>query len=293
MDAALILPRIVGVFYLLSGFAGLHVMAMDSLMDKMLAALTLKPTPRAEFIRRWMLVSGSYAVGISGAALMVLSVWAVPLFLIASALQLGWLIWAHKGYPVTDEADTKGRSHTTNAAVIYSVMTALVVSLGISGRLQDWLDPWALFIPLVAALLGLFGFRHLLWKAKSPAWDHFDGQAGEREIPPAPARVRLAPSWGGYPLRNADTDDGIIFDDYVPHELGDRLYEWSQAFHAGEDYDRQEYWAQFADADAEAAHRAEGAAIVAALGAVFGEAEGPIYPADIRYGGDESTAPET
>jgi hypothetical protein len=289
MDAVFILPRLVGVFYLLAGLAGLHAMAMDSLMDKMLAALTLKPTPRAEFIRRWMLVSGSFAVGLSGAALMVLSLWAVPLFLLAAGLQWGWLGWARRGYPVTSALEAKGRSQTTNAALIYSLMTALVVWLGLSGRLQPWLDPWALFIPLVAIALSLFAFRHLLWRPRSRAGAGFDGEDEGRVIPPAPLRVRLAPAWGGHPLRNADTNDGVIYDDYLPQELADRLYEWSRAFHGGDDEAVQEFWAEFEDAEDEAAHRAEGDSIVVGLRAVFEVAEGPVYPPDIRHVGPTET----
>ena len=67
-------------------------------------------------------------------------------------------------------------------------------------------------------------------------------------------------------------------------ELADRLYEWTRAFHGGDDPEVQEFWAEFEDAAAEAAHRAEGASIVAGMRAVFDEAEGPVYPADIRYG---------
>lgn len=283
MDATLILPRIVGVFYLLSGIVSIHVMATDSLMDRMLAALTLKPTSRAEVVRRWFLVSGSYAVGLSGAALVVLSLWAVPLFLAASALQLGWLLWARKGYPVTDEADARGRSQTTNAALIYGVMTALVAWLGFSSRLQDWLDPWALFIPMVAIVLGLFAARHLLWKAANPHLDSIDDQGGDRAIPPPPTRIRLAPMKGFYPIRDADNDDGVIYGDYVPGPLADRIYAWIQAFRSSDDWDDSEFWAEFPDAEAEAAHRAEGDALVAELRLIFGEVEGPTYPEDIRY----------
>lgn len=284
MEPGDILPRIVGIFYLLSGMAGLHVMAMDVLMDKALAAITLKPTPGAEIIRRRLLTSGSFAVGVSGAALMVLSLWAVPLFLLAGALQLGWLLWAHKGYPTEGELDEKGRRQTTMAAIIYGTMTAAVVWLGVSGRLFDWRDPWALFIPVAALALGLFGFRHMVWnRRRRPTWDK-DEPAPQYQIPPAPPRVLLAPTWGFYPLRNADNDDGIAYGDYLPEELADRLYVWTLAFHGSDDDQTREYWAWFDTPEDEAAHRLEGAALVPELAAIFGEAEGPVYPDDIRYG---------
>jgi hypothetical protein len=138
------------------------------------------------------------------------------------------------------------------------------------------------------AFLTMLG-RHFLWttRRKSSKFRD-DAEPPPYEVPPAPARVLLAPWWGGYPLRDADTDDGVIYDDYLPRELADRLYEWTRAFHGGDDPGVQEFWAEFEDAAAEAAHRAEGDSIVAGMRAVFDEAEGPVYPADIRYVGPAS-----
>ena len=286
--------RLLGVFYAFAGIIGMRALVMDHLMDQMLYGLTLKPVAAKEHRRRWLMGSSTLAIGMGGAALMVLSLWAVPLFLFGATTQAIYLVWARTTFPPEDDSDRKGRSQTINAAILYGAATLLVCLAAAAGALRPWLDPWALVIPLAGLALLAPAGRHFLWTAHRDRRDRSaDDDAGPREIPPAPPRVRLAPSWGGYPLRDADTDDGVIYDDYLPRDLADRLYEWSRAFHGGDDPDIQEFWAEFADAAAETAHRAEGQSIVAGLRTIFDEAEGPVYPADIRYVPDEPTGPET
>lgn len=286
-EALEIVLRLLGGFYVLAGIVGMRVMVMDHLMDQMLAGISLKPVPTRENQRRWLLGISILAIGMGGMALMVLSLWAVPLFAIGAATQAFYLVWARSAFPVEDEIDRTGRRQTTTAALLYFGSTVLVLVAAGLGALRPWLDPWAGFIPVAGAVLLALVGRHFLWTARRPGRSSGeDFEEPPREIPPPPARVRLAPNWYGYPLRDADTDEGIIFDDYLPRELGDRLYDWTLAFHASEDYDSKQYWARFEDAAAETAHRAEGAAIVAELARVFGAAEGPVYPPDIRYGSE-------
>ena len=283
MDPTPILFRIIGVFYLFSGIIGLHVMATDSLLDKMLAGITLKPTHRREAVRRRLLLAGSATVGLSGAALMVVSIWAAPIMLLATALQLIWLVWARTNYIPEDAAEARGRRQTTNAAIIFAVMTAAVTWLGFAGRLLPWTDAWALFIPLVAVGLAIFAGRHLLWKpATLSDWQPLD-EVEDRPLPPAPKRIRLEPGWGGHDVLDADTGLPFAYFDYLPHDLGNRVHYWTQAFRAGEDAEAREFWAEFESPADEAAHRAEGEALVVELRAYFGEVTGPIYPSEIHY----------
>lgn len=290
MIAAEIALRTIGAFYVFAGIIGMRAMVMDHLMDQVLAGIALQPVPAKDRYRRWLLGSSLLAIGMGGMALMVLSLWAVPLFLFGAATQAFYLVWARTTFPPEDESERTGRRHTTNAGMLHAAATLLVCIAAGFGLLRPWLDPWALTIPVAGlALLALIG-RHFLWNTRRNgglSWD--DAEPDLREIPPAPPRVRLAPSWGGYPLHNADTDDGIIYDDYLPEALADRLYEWSRAFHGGDDDEAQEFWAEFEDAAEEAAHRAEGDSIVAGLRAIFDDAEGPVYPIDIRHVG--STEP--
>jgi hypothetical protein len=285
MIAAEFALRAIGAFYVFAALLGMRSMVMDHVMDQMLAGISLKPIPRKDHQRRWLLGSSLLAIGMGGMALMVLSVWAVPLFLLGVATQAFYLVWARTAFPPDDESERSGRRQTTNAAMIYAAATLLVGLAAGFGLLHPWLDPWALAIPLTGLALLASVARHFLGWGRKPGSSWNDTEAPAREVPPAPARVRLAPSWGGYPLRDADTGDGVIYDDYLPQELADRLYEWSRAFHAGEDFEVKEFWAEFEDAAAEAMHRAEGDSIVSGLRTVFTAAEGPIYPADIRYVG--------
>lgn len=284
--------RAIGAFYVFAGFAGMRALTIDHMMDHMLAAISLRPTPAKENNRRWLIATSALVIGMGGGALMVLNLWAVPLFLIGAAMQVVYLAWARTAFPADDEADRAGRRQTSNAAVIHAVATVIVCLAAAFGLLRPWLDPWAVAIPITElALLAPVGY-HFLWRMR-----HVDRAPPEddppRENPPAPQRVRLAPGWGGDMLRNADTGENLNYDDYVPLALGDRLYAWGHAFHAGDDHNIREFWAQFTDADAEAAHRAEGAAIVLALRDIFGAAEGPVYPPDIRYVADGSKGPGT
>jgi hypothetical protein len=233
MIAAEVALRTIGAFYVFASLLGMRSMVMDHVMDQMLAGISLKPIPKKDHQRRWLLSSSVLAIGMGGMALMVLSLWAVPLFLLGAATQAFYLVWARTAFPPEDDSDRTGRRQTTNAAVLYGGVTLLVCLAASFGLLRPWLDPWSLVIPAAGLILLFIVGRHFLWdtrRTRHKSWD--DSEPPPYDIPPPPARVLLAPWWGGYPLRNADTDDGVIYDDYLPRELADRLYEWSRAFMA-------------------------------------------------------------
>lgn len=170
--AAEILLRLVGVLYLLAGAAIMRHLVMDHILDQALSGLTLKPIPIRDRIRRWLLGSTSIALGMGGAALMVLSVWAVPLFLFVAADQTIFFLWARKAFP-PEEAATGSRKGL-NASLFYGGITILVCWLGWAGHLHPWLDPLALFVPL-AGMAILFGIgRHFFWRARRVPVDEDD-----------------------------------------------------------------------------------------------------------------------
>ncbi len=277
--------RAIGAFYVFAGLVGMRAMAMDRLMDQMLSGITLQPVPAKESRRRWLLSGSTLAVGMGGMALMVLSLWAVPLFLFGAATQAVYLFWARTAFPVEDPAERKGRRQTTNAALIYGVATALVCAAALAGLLRDWQDPWALFIPAAGLALLALDARHWRWRpARTEPWT--EPETIEPDPLAPPRAVALEPRWGGAVLIDTDHDEWVDYDLFVPPELAERIWRWGHAFHAGDDHEVKEFWVQFVDAAAEAAHRAEGEAIVAELRAIFGHEEvfGPSYPADIRYG---------
>lgn len=280
--------RAIGAFYVFAGIVGMRAMVMDHLLDQMLAGITLKPIPQKEHRRRWLLISSTLAIGMGGMALMVLSLWAVPLFLFGAATQAFYLVWARTAFPVEDDAERTGRSRTTNAALVYFGATALVGLAAAFGLLRDWIDPWAMLIPLTGLGLLLVGGRHFLWRPrKLEGWTEPEPVEPDPLAPPR--AVALHPAWGGTVLVDADRDEWLDYDLFVPPELADRIWRWGHAFHAGDDHEAREFWALFTDAAHEAAHRAEGEAIVAELRSIFGDEEafGPVYPADIRYGQTE------
>jgi hypothetical protein len=287
--AAEIVLRGTGAFYVFAGIVGIRAMAMDHVMDQMLAGITLKPIPRKEHHRRWLLISSTLAIGMGGMALMVLSLWSVPLFLLGAATQAFYLGWARTAFPVKDDVERTGRSRTTNAALLYFGATALVCLAAVFGLLRDWLDPWAALIPLAGLGLLLVGGRHFLWRPRQlERWTEPEPVEPDPLAPPR--AVALHPQWGGAVLIDADRDEFVDYDLFVPPHLADRIWRWGNAFHAGDDHAVKEFWVQFTDATHEAAHRAEGEAIVAELRTIFGDEQafGPVYPADVRYGPEEA-----
>lgn len=286
--AAEVALRAIGAFYVFAGIVSMRAMVMDHLLDQMLAGITLKPIPQKEHRRRGLLISSTLAIGMGGMALMVLSLWAVPLFLLGTATQAFYLAWARKAFPVEDDVERTGRGRTTNAALIYFGATALVGLAAAFGLLRDWLDPWATLVPLAGLGLLLVGGRHFLWRPRQlERWT--EPEAVEPNPLAPPRAVALHPGWGGAVLVDADRDEWLDYDLFVPPDLSDRIWRWGTAFHAGDDPEVREFWVRFNDAAHEAAHRAEGEAIVAELRAIFGddEAFGPVYPADLRYGPTE------
>jgi hypothetical protein len=112
-----------GLFHAIAAILIMRAVVMDHLMDQMLAGITLQPIPFKEHLRRYLMVSTGLASGMGGVALLVLSTWAVPLFLIGLTAQAGYLLWAPGAFPIEDESDARGRRQTVNAAILYAAAT--------------------------------------------------------------------------------------------------------------------------------------------------------------------------
>jgi hypothetical protein len=181
MEALEIALRLIGGFYLLAGIIGMRAMVMDHLMDQVLAGINRTPIPTKDRQRRWLLGGSTLAIGMGGMALMVLSLWAVPLFLLGSQTQALYLAWARTAFPVTDAVERARRRQTTNAAMLYFGASLLVCGAAGMGLLHPWFDPWALAIP--AAGFGLLALvaHHVVWQA--PRNDQ--GTKGDPEAPQA------------------------------------------------------------------------------------------------------------
>ncbi|SMQ72841.1 hypothetical protein SAMN06295905_2135 [Devosia lucknowensis] len=292
--------RLGGAFYVFAGFLVMRMVVMDRTMDQMLSALTLEAQPGSEAHKRWLWAISGMVITLGGAALMVLSLWALPLFSLGLATQVIYLGWARSALVPDGDDARKGRSQTINAAVVYAVVTIGVFAAAWSGLLRPWFDIWALAIPLAGIVLLGSVARSLFWQASKakfglrPDDEGFDDvyYSEPRPVPPL-TRVRLQPRWGRYPFMDADSGEERLPDDYIPIDLANRIHQWSHSFAA--DDDSQTLFGQFDDEAHEAAHRQEGEDIVAELKIIFGDANasGPYYPDKICYGAPDSTQPIT
>lgn len=289
MDTLSIVARAVGAFYIFAALILMRSMAMDRLLDQVLEGITLNPTPAKESARRWLLSTSALAYGMGGTALILLNIWAAPLFVVGAVLQLAYLVWARSAFVPEDALEAKGRRQSINAAMLYFVATAFVCWLGWTEKLTGWNDTLALAIPATGVVLLLIVARHLFWQA--PRVPHDASAFIDAAIDDAPAplplhRIRLEPGWGRFCLVDADTGEDRDPDLYLPAVLAERVYLWSLAFQACDD-DSRSICAEFEDLEHERLHREEGNAIVAELAMIYGNenVSGPIYPSKVGYVG--------
>ncbi|ODT50847.1 hypothetical protein [Devosia sp. 63-57] len=284
------LLRIVGGFYVLAGLAVMRSVVMDRLMDQMLSALSMKPQPAAEAVKRWLWGVSGMAIGMGGMALMVLNLWAVPLFAIGLVTQVIYLAWAYFAFPPETPLEARGRRQTTNAALLYCVATLAVFAAAAAGLLHPLTDLWAIAIPITGVVIVMTVASHLIWTPKRQvdveAFASIEHPEPNAKPPPPLYRVRLEPRWGSYCLIDADTDEDRLPDLYMPIELADRIHLWHYTFEAQDD-GTERLVAVYEDKAHEARHHAEGEAIIAELKEIFGpdNVSGPIYPGEVAYVG--------
>ncbi len=280
MDAIDITARLIGVFYTFGAVVTLRALAMDSVLDQALASISLSRPDPDDVLRRWILAATSVVTGVSGLSLVLLSGWAPWLFLLNLGLQAGWLVFAARRFPPTDESEALGRRRVANAAVIWAVATAMVLWLGSDDRLGALSDRLHLAI-LAAAALAM-----VAWVARQLAWNPGPRPAFGEEpdgmpvVQPRPVRVRLVRRYGYQPLLDADTGYPVDTFEHLPEALAERLRTWENAFHDAVDPYDPDAGPAFSEAQARA-HDLEGEAIAAALRAEFGEdnVEGPVHQA--------------
>jgi hypothetical protein len=280
MDAIDITARLVGAFYTFGGIMALKALAMDSVLDQALASLSLSGPDADDVLRRRILAATSVVTGVSGLSLVLLSGWAVWLFLLNLGLQAGWLVFAARRFPPMDGSEALGRRQVANAAVIWAVATAMVFWLDDQGRLGALADQWHIGILAVAALtMAIWVLRQLTWNpGPRPAFgEEPDGLA---VVQPRPARVRLVRRYGYQPLLDADSGCPVDIFEHLPESLAERLRTWENDFHDAVDPYDPDAGPAFSPAEA-LAHDEEGEAIAEALRAEFGDSnvEGPLHEA--------------
>jgi hypothetical protein len=227
----------IGAFYVFAGVVVMRSMAMERLMDKVLAALN-DPTDANDQMRVAVLSAGAVLTLASGMALAILSPLALPLFAANVVVQGGYLLWATRAIPPEDDSAARGRSQTRNAFAIYCVAAAFVAWLATQGHLRPWsAGTTALLIDggiVVAAVVAAWLFVHMPRKGDrtlrlggSPVVTPLSDYAP----PPKPTRLRLAPEFSCSPLWDADTGDPVsVFSLDLPDDLMFRIETWDDVF---------------------------------------------------------------
>lgn len=235
LSVADLLLRLAGAFYVFAGYAGLRAAVMGSFLDRALAAISAKPVPRAERRRQYWLTFAPLGIGLGGLALLLLWQGAALLFALNALAQAVYLgVIAPRFLDPEDPPDAQGRRSTWTAFLLYLGVTAAVVLADQRGGLLalEAIDPILLAGAVLAFVLA-YGLvlRPLLDRARPGT--AADEDAGEFVPRPAPARLRLTPTWGGTGLIEIET--GFPWEtweqaDHLPEDLTARLVAWVGLF---------------------------------------------------------------
>lgn len=265
----------IGAFYVFAGVVVMRPMAMERLMDQVLAALN-DPTDANDQMRVAVLSAGAVLTLASGAALAILSPLALPLFASNVVVQGGYLLWATRAIPPEDAASARGRAQTRNAFIIYCVATAFVAWLAAEGHLRPWsADVTALLVDVgivVGAVAGAWAFINMPRKGDATmrlGQEPLATPIADYTAPPKPTRLRFAPEFACSPLWNDETGDSVsVFALDLPDDLAFRIDEWDNIFQGTFALDDPAS-STFASQEQHDAYVAEGKAIVIELRKVW------------------------
>lgn len=265
----------IGAFYVFAGVVVMRSMAMERLMDKVLAALN-DPTDATDQMRVAVLSAGAVLTLASGMALAILSPLALPLFAANVVVQGGYLLWATRAIPPEDASAARGRSQTRNAFVIYCVAAAFVAWLATQGYLRPWsAGTTTLLIDggiVTAAVLVAWAIIHMPRKGDG-TMRLGDGTSGtpiaDYIAPSKPAHLRFAPEFACSPLWNSDTGEPVsVFALDLPDDLAYRIEEWDDIFQKTFELDDPAS-SSFASQDEHDAYVTEGRALLIELRRVW------------------------
>lgn len=232
----------VGLFYAAGGVFVLRRAAMDALLDKAIAALTLKPDPAEEAATRILTLGGALTLA-SGLALMALSRATVILFVLNILLQASHLVWSARARPPENDLERQGHRSMINALLIYIGAFGLVLLIEQSGLWRRWFNdaPWGLPAEFAVAAMITAGFS---WAILAPARGRPGGSGPDvpdiedGSAPPGssglPECLRLAPEYECWPIWD-DTD----FENIDPNTQGfsdgllQRIADWDAVFQNG------------------------------------------------------------
>ena len=275
MDTIDIVFRLAGVFYLFAGWFGLRAVLLDSVLDKALAALSAGKEDPSERRRRWIVGISTVVIGACGAALLLMSRWALPLFLLSTLAQAVWIAGARRFFISEEEDEETSRRQVVNAAIIYAAVTIGVVWLWREGRLLPWDEPLGVAgTALAASGLLIWFVYHMRWNAPSPG--NFDPSAWQAEEGPMATSIVISPEQGFYPF--IDADSGRRFSHFHRYEidLAGRIEEWDDRFQNAFSFEDVPQGPDFASPEEEASWRMEAMAIAEALKEIHG-AENVVF----------------
>ena len=268
MDLVDLTFRAAGAFYLFAGHIAARGMLMEAVTDRMIATL-VEEEDMPSSGKHSLLGAGVVLTGTSGVALMLMSFWALPLFLANVGVQFGWIglaLWKH---PPRDAEAVRGRRRTINAAVLYALVALGVLWAWEEGRLGDYDDALAAGIVTGAAVyFAGWLVRDLRWRPGRGR--RFDDPAllPHKALPPR--RVRLDPQFGAWPLVDLDRGCRVNHLTWLPEALAFRIEDWDDTFQLAFDGDEPSRLPDFGSADRAAAYVEEGRAIALALRDHFG-----------------------
>lgn len=275
MEILDVLFRLIGVFYCLGGVLGIRVVLMDSILDRALAAITLKPVPTAEKIQRALLAASFVGLGAGGAALAFLSTWALVFFVVSVLCHLTWLAWSNTMDALEEKEPVRRERKAlpvSKASLVFWFVVAAAFLMWSVGRLEPLDDARPLFASGVVALLQI---GWLAWTGRerrsgaSSVWDQSDETPHELEK--EPTSIIIDPAFGCWPLINADTGERFNHMTWLEQALAERVEEWDDLFQAS--FDPDDFFApnDFGSPEADRLYMTEAEAIRAALEAVYGE----------------------
>lgn len=247
MDGIDIVLRAIGAFYLLAGFVAARAALTSNLLDRAIAAISLKKTERIETHRTIWLLVNSVLFFAGGACLMLLLEPAAWLFGVATLVQiLFFLILGPYYFDVADPPEPAARQRSINAFVVFAACTLLILWATYMGRLTKLADAppliWGAAAGAVVLHIGYI-LRHTLVPPKRtssfPAFDtdggddSTDGSDTQRPDLAASRRIKVMADYGTYPLWAMD--DGLV-GDFAPNQLGvsleleNDLWTWAGEF---------------------------------------------------------------
>ena len=147
---------LIGAFYTFAGFVGVKAALAGRFIDIAIAAIEMKPPPRAETARGVWLLIAALLVLAGGLLLLLRLDWAAWAFVASAAGQAIYLLVVAPVFlDPSDPPDARGRQQTINAFLLYAAATAFVLWSHRTGRLVNTAEDG--LIPATVAAGALVG----------------------------------------------------------------------------------------------------------------------------------------